>query len=388
MNYYLKYDFVFPFKKDLTLSTGGKFNTLDIKNNGNYFASAAIGNEIKFDYSENNLAFYVEARKKIKKFNFTLGLRFEDFKVNRKASTITNEIKYNSTNFFPNVSALYEITEKINISSSYSKKIQQPNYSTIDPNNGGNFNDYSSATGNINLKPTFFDNFEVKLSAFDFVQLGANYTIGKDDNRFIFNANDGEFISNQTTQGFDKIKTFSLFASFPIPLDLIFKGKEEFGKRMNSLDKMNYIFVNINYVKSMIDGFVLPFGNKGITNYGAQAQIILPWKSTATLNYFILPKGTWEIYGIDKSIQQFDISLTRDFMNKNLKIGLHCFDVFNTNEVNAKVSGLNLDTYFYQKRDSRNFRISLTYNFGNLKLEKENTQIDVEKAKSGGGLLK
>ena len=138
----------------------------------------------------------------------------------------------------------------------------------------------------------------------------------------------------------------------------------------------------------MIDGFVLPFGNKGITNYGAQAQIILPWKSTATLNYFILPKGTWEIYGIDKSIQQFDISLTRDFMNKNLKIGLHCFDVFNTNEVNAKVSGLNLDTYFYQKRDSRNFRISLTYNFGNLKLEKENTQIDVEKAKSGGGLLK
>ncbi|MBC7642548.1 MAG: TonB-dependent receptor [Flavobacterium sp.] len=388
LNYYLKFDFVIPFKKDFSLSTGGKFNTLDIKNNGDYYSNSNIANEIRFDYSENNLAFYVEARKKIKKFNFTLGLRFEDFKVNRKANILINEINYNSTNFFPNVSALYNITDKINISSSYSKKIQQPSYSTIDPNNGGNFNKYASSTGNINLKPTFFDNFEVKLSAFDFVQLGANYTIGKDDNRFIFNANDNEFVSNQTTQAFDNIRTFSLFASFPIPLDLIFKGKEEFGKRMNYMDKMNYIFVNINYVKSTIDGFVLPYGNKGITNYGAQAQLIMPWKTTATLNYFLLPKGTWEIYGIDKPIQQFDISLNRDFMNKKLKIGLHCFDVFNANEVNANVAGQNLNTYFYQKKDSRNFRISLTYNFGNLKLEKDNTDINTEKVKSGGGMMK
>jgi iron complex outermembrane recepter protein len=388
LNYYLKYDFVLPFKKDLSISTGGKFNNLDIKNNGDYFSNSLIPNEIKFDYSENNLAFYVEARKKIKKFNFTLGLRFEDFKVKRKSSTIANEINYNSSNFFPNVSALYEFTDKINLSSSYSKKIQQPSYSTIDPNNGSNFNQYSSSTGNINLKPTFFDNFELKLSAFDFVQLGANYTIGKDDNRFIFNANDNEFVGNQTAQSFDKIKTFSAFLSFPIPLDYIFKGREEFGKRMNYMDKMNYIFFNINYVKSTVDGFVLPYGNKGITNYSAQAQIILPWNITNTTSYFILPKGTWEIYGIDKPIQQFDVSFNRDFMNKKLKIGLHCFDVFNVNEVNAKVAGQNLNTDFYQKRDSRNFRISLTYNFGNLKLETENTKIEIEKAKTGGGMMK
>jgi hypothetical protein len=30
----------------------------------------------------------------------------------------------------------------------------------------------------------------------------------------------------------------------------------------------------------------------------------------------------------------------------------------------------------------------LTYNFGNLKLQKENTDIEVEKVKSGGGLVK
>ena len=75
-------------------------------------------------------------------------------------------------------------------------------------------------------------------------------------------------------------------------------------------------------------------------------------------------------------------------MNKKLKIGLHCFDVFNSNEINALIAGQNLETSFRKKEDSRTFRISLTYNFGNLKLEKENTEIQTEKVKTGGGLEK
>lgn len=397
-NYYLKYDFVIPFNKlDFTINTGGKYNSIKVNNFGQYninsstntiFDSNNYAESIDFNYNESNLAFYVEARKKIKKFNFTVGLRLEDFDVKREASTIADKIEYRNTNLFPNISALYEINPQVNFSSSYSRKIAQPNYNTIDPNNSSNFNQYNTSTGNLALQPVFYDNFEVKLTALQFVQLGANYTIAKDDNRFIFSAKPGELVSNQTFQQFDKIKTFSAFASFPIPLDYFFKGKAEFQKRMNTIDKMNYIYLNINYVKSTIDGYSFPFDNKAILNYGAQAQIILPWQITNTLSYFILPKGTWEIYQIEKPIQQFDISFNKDFMNKKLKVGLHCFDVFNKNEVNALIVGENLDTRFYQKQDSRTFRVSLTYNFGNLKLEQENTNIDTEKVKQGGGIIK
>lgn len=397
-NYYLKYDFVIPFNKlDFTINTGGKYNSIKVNNFGQYninsstntiFDSNNYEESIDFNYNESNLAFYVEARKKIKKFNFTVGLRLEDFDVKREASTIADKIEYRNTNLFPNISALYEISPQVNFSSSYSRKIAQPNYNTIAPNNSSNFNQYNTSTGNLALQPVFYDNFEVKLTALQFVQLGANYTIAKDDNRFIFSAKPGELVSNQTFQQFDKIKTFSAFASFPIPLDYFFKGKAEFQKRMNTIDKMNYIYLNINYVKSTIDGYSFPFDNKAILNYGAQAQIILPWQITNTLSYFILPKGTWEIYQIEKPIQQFDISFNKDFMNKKLKVGLHCFDVFNKNEVNALIVGENLDTRFYQKQDSRTFRVSLTYNFGNLKLEQENTNIDTEKVKQGGGIIK
>ena len=397
-NYYLKYDFAIPFNKlDFTINTGGKYNSIKVNNFGQYninsstntiFDSNNYAESINFNYNESNLAFYVEVRKKIKKFNFTVGLRLEDFDVKREASTIADKIEYRNTNLFPNISALYEISPQVNFSSSYSRKIAQPNYNTIVPNNSSNFNQYNTSTGNLALQPVFYDNFEVKLTALQFVQLGANYTIAKDDNRFIFSAKPGELVSNQTFQQFDKIKTFSAFASFPIPLDYFFKGKAEFQKRMNTIDKMNYIYLNINYVKSTIDGYSFPFDNKAILNYGAQAQIILPWQITNTLSYFILPKGTWEIYQIEKPIQQFDISFNKDFMNKKLKVGLHCFDVFNKNEVNALIVGENLDTRFYQKQDSRTFRVSLTYNFGNLKLEQENTNIDTEKVKQGGGIIK
>jgi len=391
-NSYIKYDFAIPFEKwKFSINTGGKFNTLSVKDDGIYsYTGLPANNEsaIEFDYTENNLAFYAEARKKIKKFNFTLGLRYENFNIERNASTTTGEIKYTNNNLFPNVSALYEINDNMNMSASYSRKIAQPNYNVLDPNSRNARDAYNNSQGNVFLKPTFFDNYEFKVSAFQFVQLGANYTVSKDNNLFLFDAIPGKLESIQTFQQFDQYKTFSAFASFPIPLDYLTKSKEEFQKRMNDMDKMNYVFVNINYVQSLTEGYVFSFKREPVWNYSAQSQIILPWGIKNSMSYFILPKGTWEIYKIERPIQQFDISFNKDFMNKNLKIGLHVFDVFNQNEINALVSSTNIETRFYQKPDTRTFRISLTYNFGNLKLEKEDTNINTEKVNQGGGLLK
>ncbi|SCY72515.1 TonB-dependent receptor domain-containing protein [Flavobacterium caeni] len=401
-NYYLKYDFAFPFDKiGFSVNTGGKYAMTSVENNGRYnfnsndiriFDIPLYTDHIGFDYDESNLAFYVEARQKIKKFFFTAGLRFENFHVDREAERSSGDpvqrISFTNTNLFPTASALYQIDDDMNVSANYSRKIAQPDYNLLDPNNSANFDQYNTSQGDMTLDPTFFDNYELKFTALQFVSLGANYTVSKDNNRFVFNAQPGELVANQTAQQFEKINIFSAYLSFPIPLDYFLKGKEEFNKRMNTIDKMNYIFINTNYVKSEIKGYDNPLPNKAIVNFAMQSQIILPWDITNTMNYFILPKGTWEIYRIDKAIQQFDVSFNKDFLNKNLKIGLHCFDVFNANEVNALIAARNLNTNFYQKADSRHFRVSLTWNFGNLKLEKDNTNIDTERKSQGGGLLK
>ena len=391
LNYYLKYDFAIPFEKqNFSINTGGKFNTIKVNNLGSYNLNSATTDIIDFDYTETNLAFYAEVRKKIKKLHLTAGLRFENFEVDRIGivDDVKTNIDFKNNNLFPNVSAMYEVTNDVNVTASYSRKISQPSYSVLDPN-GGNFDQYNTSGGNLLLNPSFFDNFEFKISALQFVQLGTNYTVSKDHNLFLMTAEPGELVSTQTFQQFDRFKTFSAYANFPIPLDYFFKGKEEFQKRMNNIDKMNYIFVNINYIKNLTDGYDFSFDSSPVWNYGAQAQIMLPWDVKNTLNYFILPEGgVWEIYKITKPIQQFDISFNKDFMNKKLKLGLHMFDVFNQNEVNALISSTNLQTRFYEKNDTRHFRISLTYNFGNLKLQNENTTIETEKVKSGGGFVK
>ncbi len=397
-NHYLKYDFSLPFKKwDLTINTGGKYNFTEVHDLGRYnftsdsddiFNSGNFATIIDFDYKEKNLAFYGEARKKFGKLNVTAGLRFEDYRVERAASTEVDKIKFNNTNFFPTVNLMYELTKDMNITSSYSRKISQPDYGQIDPNNSNIYNKYNSSTGNLGLRPIFFDNFELKYSAFDYVQAGINYTISKDIPQFVLDAKDGELVSNRSFISIDKKTVFSAFLNFPIPLDYFFKGKEEFTRRMKTIDKMNYIFANVSYVKTMTEGYDSGFVNRGIVTYGAQSQILLPWDITNNMNFFFLPKGIWEIYKIEKPIQEFDISFNKDFLNKKLKVGLHCFDVFNQNEVNALIAARNLNTRFYEKQDSRTFRISVTYNFGNLKLEKDDTNINVDKNSTGGGMMK
>lgn len=390
MNNYLKYDFIIPFDKlGFSLNTGGKYNNLEVSNLGKYAIASPVTTLINFDYKETNLAFYAEARKKIKKFNFSLGLRLEDFNIDRNAvvEDVNTKVIFKNTNLFPNVSALYQLSDNVNISSSYSRKINQPNYNTLDPN-GGTFDQYNTSGGNILLNPVFFDNYEFKISALDFIQVGTNYTVGKDQNFFVFNAEPNELVSSNSFKQFDKVKTFTAYANFPIPLDYIFKGKTVFEERLNQIDKMNYIYLSINYVKTTIEGFDFPFQQKPIVNYGGEAQILLPWNVKSNLNYFLVPRGNWEIYNITKPIQQFDISFNREFLNKKLTLGVHVLDVFNANEVNAVIASSNLNTNFYQKRDSRTFRISLNYNFGNLKLDKENTTIETEKVQTGGGILK
>jgi len=118
----MKYDFAFPFNKvNFSLNTGGKYNFIKVEDLGIYNLNSATNSVTDFNYKETNLAFYVEARKKIKKFNFTAGIRFEDYKVVIRTAVqelVTTKVNFKNTNFFPNVSALYEINQNINVSAS------------------------------------------------------------------------------------------------------------------------------------------------------------------------------------------------------------------------------------------------------------------------------
>ncbi|MCB9201647.1 MAG: TonB-dependent receptor [Flavobacteriales bacterium] len=391
LNYYGKVDFSFPIKKwDFTINTGSKYNVIDVKNDGNYLISDA-SSTILFDYLEKNLAFYLELNKKLNKFNFTAGLRYENFGIERFADNNGDKksIDFTNSNLFPNLSINYALSDAINLNTSYSKKINQPNYGMLDPNNGGYFDKYFTSQGNTLLNPTFTNNYEFKITAFNYVNLGANYSNEKDSNTWIGSTSqnsDGEIIPNQTFEQFNK-ERFNAFASFPIPVDMILKGKEEFKIRQRNPDKMNLLFFNVNYGKTKIENYDLPYKNNGYLVFSGMGQIVLPWEIKSSLNFFYLTKNSlWDVYKIEKPIQQFDISFNKSFMNKNLKLGFKVEDVFNQNKLNIVSPSLGFNTNFQNKRDSRVFQISLSWNFGKLK-SYENSTIEAEKVqKESGGL--
>ncbi len=393
VNYYTKADLSFPIKKwDISINSGVKYNVLTVENNGKY-TQDITNSTIGFDYNEKNAAAYTEVSKSFlkNKLSATAGLRFEDFRINREAldNNETTKVDFNDSNLFPNLNLMYSINDNYAITSSYNRKIQQPYYGQLDPNNGNYFDKYNTSKGNILLNPSFYDNFELKLTAMQYISFGLYYSYVKDSNTFLTSVSqdsNGNLISNQSIIALDK-KQYGINFNFPIPLDLIFKGMEEFKKRQSDMNKLNYLYMSVQYNKTTIDQYDLSFNNKGAWVFATQGQIILPWDVTSTINYFYLPTGTWEIYKVNKPIQQFDISFQKEFLNKNLKIGLHAFDLFNQNSINATISSQNVNTLFYQKDDSRVFRISLSWNFGKLKTV-EQTDIEADKRQSSGGFIK
>ena len=58
--------------------------------------------------------------------------------------------------------------KQVFINANYNKKINLPNTAELNPNNTNYQNPNVSFFGNPNLEPTIFDNFELKLSAFDY----------------------------------------------------------------------------------------------------------------------------------------------------------------------------------------------------------------------------
>jgi iron complex outermembrane receptor protein len=397
--HYAKVDFEVPLKKwDTKLTTGTKFNIIDLTNNGTYNFSNS-SSAINFNYYEQIFALYGKLQKKIKKFSLTAGLRFEDFFSNRNTindNELATKTTFTNKNFedklFPEASILYELNNNINFTANYNRKVQQPSYWQLDPNNGQYFDQFNASRGNPDLKAVFINNYEFRVSAFQMINFGVNYTIEKNPSQFLNEAISGNsnnpIVNSTNTQFKNDRESFGAYASFPIPLDLILKGKDEFKKRMSDFDKMNSIYISAFYGKTNIPEFELPFKNTGFYNINANSTIQLPWSVKMNLGYFFLPKGVYQVYKLDKPIQQFDISFQRDFLDKNLKIGFHIFDVFNQNEVNAVIASNTIKTNFCEKMDSRVFRISLSWNFGKIKMQDE-TQINAEKVNtSGGGFMK
>lgn len=333
------------------------------------------------DYQRNTASTYLEFQAKLKKFDFVLGTRAENYDISGttrltdSAGILQQQalIPFNKFKLFPNASIQYNLMNQVYLALNYNKKITLPSISALNPNNNTFTGPNSTITGNPYLQPTIFDNFEIKLSAFDYAFIG--YNVSSIDNQVAqLLSREGDVIKNEQVN-IPNMRIHNFNIGMPIPFMIFTTPLSEIMKVNFNPDKINFLYVYAGYVKHEIK----EIDPKGMFILNLMAQIMLPAEIKMTANYNVLSKkaGFYYFESERPFNERFDLTFTKKFLNGKLTLSIYGNDLLNTQVTQLKSKPLVGNSVFlYNKTDTRNFGFSINYKIPTKnKLAKEDENI-------------
>lgn len=347
------------------------------------------------DYQRNTASTYLEFQAKLKKFDFVLGTRAENYDISgttrlTDAGGILQEqalIPFNKFKLFPNASIQYNLMNQVYLALNYNKKITLPSISALNPNNNTFTGPNSTITGNPYLQPTIFDNFEIKLSAFDYAFIG--YNVSSIDNQVAqLLSRDGDVIKNEQVN-IPNMRIHNFNVGMPIPFMIFTTPLSEIMKVNFNPDKINFLYVYAGYVKHEIK----EIDPKGMFILNLMAQIMLPSEIKMTANYNVLSKkaGFYYFESERPFNERFDLTFSKKFLNEKLTVSVYGNDLFNTQVTQLHSRPLVGNSVFlYNKTDTRNFGFSVNYKIPTKnKLAKEDANIlkQTNQTDNNGGVV-
>ncbi len=366
VNYSANIDIEHPFKA-FKFSYGAKISYIDSKYDiRNVNNQSGLDEQDRFNYIERNQAVYVNASKDFnKKWSLQLGLRLEntDTKGTSEILNITNNVDY--LKLFPTAYLSYTANDNNSFSLNYGRRINRPYFAQLSP---AEFfiNQNASSTGNPFLQPSFNDNFELshlykgKLSTtlfFD-VETDGIGTVSVADN----------------TTFTELISPFNYYSLYRYGISESYSFRPvSWWKSQNSLYLVNY--------DSRITNDVISIPNQTSFSYylSTNNNISLDKDGNINLqiNYWYSAPFTRN-QTENEANQALNIGFRMSLMKKQLRVALNALDIFDTSprKSTSKVNGITSTHLGYGVFRGRGFRLSLSYSFGNNK-------INVRERKSG-----
>lgn len=391
----LKIDYSQPVKilDEGKISFGGLYERLD-------FDTEFFGFK-NLKYQRQTTSTYAELQMKKKKLDIILGTRAEAYDISGKTidkntGTLTQDlIPFKKFSFFPNASLQYNFAKQVYFAMNYNRKIQLPNISWLNPNNTNYQNGNISFGGEPNLKPTIYNNFEAKLSVFDYAFIGYNLSLAEnqsiqfaeklyfDENNHTIEGKDAFSIRNGFTN-VNSMRIHNFNFGLPIPYMLFTKGLKETMKFNVNPDKMNFLYVYAGYQLHELPSN----NNQGFWIFNIMSQFILPKDVKLVMNYATMTKGNWYYFHMEKPwMNSFDITLTKKFLNDRLTFSAFANDVFKTNKNAVTSIYKNSNIYLGNNFDAQNFGISINYKIPTKnKLAKEDPNLLQKDKKEDSGL--
>lgn len=385
-NYYnMRVDYAQPVNilEEGKLSLGGLYEKTN-------FTTDYLGSK-NLDYQRQTAATYAELNLKYKKYSFITGLRAENYDISGKSLNTSNNqwnalTPFNKFELFPNASVQYKMASAINFNLNYNRKISLPSTSQLNPNNTIFQNPNVNFTGNPNIQPTIYNNFEAKLSAFDYAFISYDYSVVND--QVMMFADRNGYNVTQTNVNIDRLTQHSFNVGLPIPMMIFTKPFSEIMKFDFNPDKIDFLYFYAGYqfqnIKEVAE-------KKGLWFFNLSGQFILPYqiKFSPTISYSTL--GNYYFFQATKPfMNRVDINLSKKFDKDRITVSLFANDIFNTSEMSVKTMNTLNPVFMSQKSDSRQFGFSINYKIPTknklAKVEQNNLNSDTEKD-NGGGIM-
>ncbi|MBL7881981.1 MAG: outer membrane beta-barrel protein [Chryseobacterium gambrini] len=382
-------NFKVDYSQPLKILDGGKVSLGGLYEHQNFDTeSKGITN---LEYTRQTTATYLEFQAKLKKFDFILGTRAENYDIsgvtryyNNKNLIEVDLLPFNKFKLFPNASVQYNLMNQVYVAANYNKKINLPSISALNPNNTTFQGPNTQVTGNPNLQPTIFDNYEIKISAFDYAFIGYSVSSAKNQVAQIIRKDGKNLFNEQINISEMKIHNFNV--GLPVPFMIFSKPLSKIMKFNFNPDKINFMYIYAGYQKHDIDNL----NNKGFWILNLMTQIILPKEIKLTANYsYLTPKAGYFYFTAEKPFNNsVDLTLTKKFMDNRLTVSVFANDIFNGQLMQVRSNPPSGETVMLRtKYDSRNFGLSVNYKIPTKnKLAKEDANIlnQTKKDENGG----
>ena len=354
--YSFKVDYSQPIKllDEGKISFGGLYEKVD-------FTTDYLGTR-NLDYQRQTASTYAELNAKLKKYSFIIGVRAEDYDISGQSLNLnTNQwsdlTAFNKFKLFPNASIQYDFAPSLYFNLNYNRKISLPSTGQLNPNNTMFQNPNVNITGNPNVQPTIYDNFEAKLSAFDYAFISYNVSQVKDQ-VMMYVSRDGYNLS-QTNVNIDKLISHNFNVGLPVPFMLFSKPLSEVMKFNFNPDKINFIYLYAGYqfqdIKQIVD-------KKGTWYFNVMGQFILPKDIKFAPTWSYSTKGNYYFFQATQPIMnRLDLNLSKKFDGDRLSVSLFANDIFNSSRMSFRTVNTAIPINLVNRWDSRSFGISINY---------------------------
>jgi iron complex outermembrane recepter protein len=334
-------------------------NTFDFFNVVNGTNQKDLGLSNQFKYDEMVSAVYANYNTQVKKWSFQGGLRYEYSDILGKLTAATpqqdDQVDRMYGNLFPSASIAYAASQKHQFSASYSRRIDRPTYSNLNPFEE-RLDELSFKKGNPFLRPQFSHNAGLTYTFMQFASATLNYSKTKDMFTEVIDTTGGNrtFISSRNLASQDNA---SLSLNIPLPIRSWWEG---------------YLSLTgfYNYFQAVYrPGFEYKVGVTSWNLYSEQ-NIKLPKGFTYTVSGWYNAPSIWG--GTMRSRPQgaMDMAVKKNLLKDKLELRFSVGDVLRTagwKSINDLTPGLFMRAS--GTWESKTYTLTGTYRFGNTNVK-------------------